>query len=114
MADSIVHRNASWEGNTPLNLLLNIFVHVASLPINNKINKYINMIHIHQKLKFIFFLKKEKVNQLKRAHSLMNESPFSQRSTILAFGLQSANTSCKASAKILSKFLVYHIIPKLN
>jgi len=33
-----------------------------------------------------------------KTYSLMYESPFSQRSTILAFGLHSDITSCKASA----------------
>lgn len=97
MTHSVVHRQTCWECNTPFNLLLYILVHVPSLPIlinssnitSNSINYSSTSTHNLNKLD---------------TYSRIYESPFSQRSTILALGLHSDNTNCNASAPLINQY----------
>ena len=62
MAYSVVHRNASREGNASFDLLLHIFVHVASLSEYKKQhNPLISMAQIFQQKVIKFQCQQEKV-----------------------------------------------------
>ena len=96
MTHSVVDRDTSRECHASFNLLLRTLVHVTGLPSqqNQHVNDHITRRRNNQTHSSSTTYIHDEIN----TYSLMNESPISQTSTILAFGLHSAITLCKASA----------------
>lgn len=95
---------------TPRSIFFLTFLYMLPVCLHNKNNTH----HItrgnnqHNQTTSLLNKNKEFNANQKKTYSLMYESPISQTSTILAFGLHSDITSCKASAKFRKINIISH------